>query len=245
MKRLSIIVFAALLLIPSLALAEGVLTPAANPPDRTLYDYRNSISLQDDFHTGTTAAGTIGTLGWTVANGTSSMTGGVAGRFGLLTRTTSTTINTVAYSFLTSAISNALDPSLTHRLVFIHRLNQVDANTVLWTGAGNGPSLAVPDDGIYFEKRAADTNWFCVTRSAAAQTRTDSGVAVTTNFITMSYERTVGQVRFFLNTALVCTHTANITTVFLNPAWVITNTAAADKTVATDYFEMHITGLTR
>lgn len=47
---------------------------------------------------------------------------------------------------------------------------------------GNSASTMPPANGIYFEKLAADTNWFLVTRAAGVETRVDTGVAVQNGF---------------------------------------------------------------
>ena len=134
--------------------------------------------------------------------------------------------------------------STLHKILFVAKLNQVDANTSVWYGAA-ATSGSVPNDGIWIEKRDADTNWFCVTRAASTQTRTDSGVAVTTDYTTFAYDRTSANVMFYINGNLVCTHTSNIPTAALDPATVIINSAAASKTHTIDYFEMQIYGMTR
>lgn len=233
-----------LLLLPSLVQADGVLTPAANPPDERLYDYRNSILLQDDFFSGNTTAGSIGQLGWTTSNGTNSYTAISTNRMGLFTRDTTASSGTSATMILNST-SNVLDPSAQYKLTFVQKLNQVDANTTFWSGAANSSTVSVPNDGIYIEKRDADTNWFCVTRASSTQTRTDSGVAITTNYVTLTEERTGSSVKFYINGALVCTHTTNIPTTGLDPAAFLINSAAASKTYINDYFELRITGLAR
>lgn len=246
MTRL-ILVLLLLLLIPSPLLAqgtEGVLAPAANPLNRVLYDYRNTIRLQDDCISGTATTGIICQLGWTVGGGTNSYLALAANRYGLLQRDTSALINTIAYTILGSS-TNSLDPALPHKLTYITKLNQVDVNTTVWAGAANSSIVSIPADGIYIEKRDADTNWFCVTRAAASQTRTDSGVAITTNYVKFELERTSANVRFMIDGALVCTHTATITTTALNPGLLIVTSAAASKTIVMDYFELMINGISR
>lgn len=233
-----------LVLLPSLVWAQGVLGPAANPPDKTLYDYRNSLAVQDEFLAGT-SSGSIGTLGWAAAGGTLVQSPGTTSRPGLFTRTTSASINTLAYTNLNNTTANAIDPSSLYTQIFVLKLNQVDANTTLWAGMGASGQVSVPNDGIWFERRDADTNWQCVTRNTSSQTKTDTGIAASTSYITMKIQRTTSNVIFSLNGAVVCTHTATIPTVFLNPGWLLTNSAAADKTMTIDYYEMTMAGLSR
>lgn len=223
----------------------AVLGQAANPPDATLYDYRNTIRLQDDFIVGTVTSGNIGALQWNTGNGAASTwaaaSSGVIGGF---IRDTSATINTAAYTILANA--NILDPASPYTELFRLKMGHADTDTIIWVGAANNSTSVTPADGIYIEKRAADTNWFCVTRASSSQTRTDSGVAVSTaNYQTLQITRTSVNVKFSVNGALVCTHTATIPTASLDPGFVISNAAAAAKTVTVDYFEMVMTGLSR
>lgn len=233
-----------LLMLPSLVSAQtAVLGPAANPPDATLYDYRNTIRVQEEFLGAASSTGNIGSLGWGVSFGTTSQTAPSADRYGLITRDTSAASGTAA-SLVLNGNQTVLLGTTQHKLTFIAKLNQVDANTAVWYGAAV-TSGSVPNDGIWIEKRDADTNWFCVTRASSSQTRTDSGVAVTTNYTTFTYERTSANVVFSINGNRVCTHTATIPTAALDPATVIINSAAASKTHTIDYFELIVSGMAR
>lgn len=211
----------------------------------TLYPYRSSIFLQDDFLSGTTSGGNVGELGFTISGGTATIQASAANRLGVIRRDTSAVINT-ATTMPLYASSSAIDPSLSHSVFWIARVNTNDANTQLKIGSQNSAFSLAPGEGIYFEKLDPDTNWFCVTRAGGVQTRTDSTVAVSTNFDTFFYQRNSSGVTFKINNADVCgTHTTNIPTAFINPSVSIQNSAAAAKTVDIDYFEFILTGLTR
>lgn len=93
--------------------------------------------------------------------------------------------------------SGALDYSIGNIQFWIARLNTNDANTLVRIGSGNSVALSPPGNGVYFEKLDADTNWFCVTRAATVQTRTDSTVAVNTSFNTFMIARNSSGVAFF------------------------------------------------
>jgi hypothetical protein len=248
MRCIKALFLAGLLLLPSWAFAEGVLKPPANPPDRVLYDYRSNRRLQDDFVHGT-STGTIGNLGWTAAGGTVTQSAGATNRMGLVLRDTSGSSGTVAYTELNGATQSFMDPSALHNVLWIVKLTQTDANTTVWYGAAASAQVSVPNDGIYIEKRDADTNWFCVTRAASSQagSRINSTVAVSTaDYTKFYYERLSGGVQFYINNVPVCgLMTTNIPTLFLNPGALIVNSAAASKTHTIDYFELNITGLTR
>lgn len=211
----------------------------------TLYPFKNSISVQDDFVSGVNGSGAIGTLGWNVA-GTTSNLGSETNRIGLIRKDTSAVISTTSYLTLGGS-SVTIDPANPHSITWLARLNTNDANTTIHLGASNSGFTAAPTHGIYFQKLDADTNWFCVTRAAGVQTRTDSGVAVTTSFANFSYTRNSSGVFFLINGVSVCASpiTTNIPTTFLDPIAVIVNSAAAAKTFDVDYFQLAISGLVR
>lgn len=211
----------------------------------SLYPYRSTIALQDEFCTGTNSNGNIGDLGWSSA-GTISTTTGTADHPCLYrVNTGSSSATTAAIHF---AVSVSYSPTYAHSLIWQVRLNTNDANTTTRFGEANSVLGAPPDDGIYFEKLDADTNWFCVTRAATVQTgsRTDSGVAVSTNFIEFGISRNSSGVTWTINGAPVCgTHTTNIPTVMVGAYGYIINSAAAPKTFDADYFQFMQSGLSR
>lgn len=215
------------------------------PQSNGLYDYRTGIELQEEFLSGSTSAGQIGSLGLGALNGSTTSIVSETMRYGLLRRDTSATINTIATLVLYPGSSNAIDPSLVHTIRWIVRLNTIDGNTTQRIGALNSTIGNPPSDGIYFEKLDADTNWFCVTRSSGTQTRTDSGIAVTSTFKNFLYQRTASGVNFLIDNVLACTHTTNITSNYVNPATQIINSVAAAKTHDHDYFELKIYNLSR
>lgn len=206
-----------------------------------LYPYRSTMMQQDDFITGN-GSGSWGVLGWTSA-GTLSVQGSETNRPGILRIDTGAVSGTQAR--ISYSNSGAIDPAAASTTIWATRLNTNDANTTLRIGLGNSVATSPPGNGIYFEKLDADTNWFCVTRAAAVQTRTDSGIAVNTSFNTFSMTRNSSGALFYLNNALVCTHTTNIPTQFISPYVFIINSAAAAKTVDVDYFQIMMNSLVR
>lgn len=221
------------------AFAAGVLTPAANPPDNNgLYDYRNTIALQEEFISGTAVTGSIGALGWTAAGGTISQVAPETNHPGILRRATSAVINTVALlrnissnnAFVGGAAQN-------YQFRWIVRLNQTDADTKLRVGITEYCTADPCAYGMYFEKLGTDTNWTCVTRASSVETKTDSSVAADTSWHTFHVIRSPSQADFYLDGALVCSNTTNLPgpTVQLLLDLLLINTAAADKTVDVDY----------
>lgn len=209
-----------------------------------LYPYQSSVELQDEFTSGTGVSGVIGNLGWGFGNGTVSIITSEANRPGIYRRDTSAAAGTIATLQLFPHSSSVFAANLPHRVVFIVRLNNNDADTLLRVGIANSVVGNPPGTGIYFEKANADTNWFCVTESGGI-TRTDSTVAVNTSFNVFEYRRLSASVEFYLNGTRVCTNTATLSSSLSNPFVQLINNAAASKTVDIDYFQLQLSGLTR
>lgn len=233
------------LLVPGSVLAEGVLTPAANPIDNVLYDYRTEIRLQDEFIGGTSSTGGIGENGWLFTNGTTSQIAPEAGIYGIIRRDTSAASGTVATLQLNGAIRAFLG-SASYAMTWRTRLNTNDANTQVRIGIQSVTSGNPDTNGVYLEKLDGDTNWFCVTRASSSQTRVDSGVAVGTSFFKTEIAKSAAGVQFAINGAQVCgLMTATIPTAAMIPLVQIVNSAASSKTIDTEFFRLVITGLSR
>jgi len=217
-----------------------------NTQKGVLYPPQSSVFIQEEFMSGGTTNGSIGANGFAFGGGTVAGISSVANRPGLFQLSTTAVSGTVARLTLYIASSTLFQSNVPHDVLWITRLNTNDANTTVRVGSASNTGLNPPVDGVYFEKLDADTNWFCVTRNASVETRTDSGVAVSTNFVKFYYRRASAGVDFALDGVTVCgTHTTNLTSVSYIPVVQITNSAASAKTMDTDYFEMKYTGITR
>lgn len=204
------------------------------------YNYRSSVFLQDDFVSGATAAGIIGTLGWYTSGGTTNLQNGEANHPGIVRRNTSTTISTLSILALQTGIVSPIVSS-TYSVRWLIRLNTVDANTTVRIGSLSSYSTNPPSDGAYFEKLDADTNWFFVTRQASVQTRTDTGIPVSTSWIELTIHSYGASAWGVINNTTVATHTTNITTQ-VHPAIHLINSVAESKTMDVDYcdFQMNL-----
>lgn len=211
----------------------------------TIYPYRSLIELQDDYIGGNTTSGSIGTLGWSSSGTLTAAVSSTANRLGLVQIDTSAVSATQArINFGQNSV--VFDPSNVHNLLWVLKLDVNDANTTFRFGASNPVQNNPPLNGIYIEKLDADTNWFCVTRAGGVQTRTDSTIAVDTNYHTFTYTRnTSGVVFSYDNTSICGTHSTNIPSTFIDPVVFIINSAAASKTATIDYFQLRIYGIAR
>lgn len=208
----------------------------------SLYPYQSLIQSQDDFLLGTISSnGSLGTTGWQFANGTSgsfSVQAGTAVNPGIVRFETGATSGTVNRMLMLGNVPFL--SSVNHRYTVIAQLNTNDANTQVRIGTSVDWLTNPPTSGIYFEKLAADTNWFCVTRSAGVETRTDTGTAINTSFNTFMFNKNSSGVEFRINGAVKCTHTTNVPTVGVGFGLHLNNTAAANKTLDLDYTEWTI-----
>lgn len=225
--------------------ASPVLASDLQQQQNPLYPYQSSIFLQDEFF-GSDTSVSIGSLGWSVNGGSTSNAAATSTRIGLLNRQTGAAIVN-AYLFLYSTTSQAYSPAFATDMTWIFRPNTVDANTEYRLGGFSGIVSNPPADGIYIEKVAADTNWFCVARNANVQTRVDSGIAVTAStFYNLRHIRNSTGVQYQINGVSVCgTISTNLPTANISPDAMIASTAAANKTMDIDYFQVIWTGLVR
>lgn len=212
----------------------------------TLYPPQSSIIVQEDFISGSASSGTIGRYGFS-AGGPVTISGlpSIANRPGIIRMDTTAASGTIGrFVFQTTSVS--ITATVPHEVIWITRLNTNDANTTVRIGSLNPFGLNPPTSGIYFEKLDADTNWFCISREAGVQTRTDSTVAVNTNFTTFFYRLTSAGAVYSIDGVAVCgTIATNLPTTQFVPTVQIVNSAAAAKTIDMDYFQLKYTGITR
>lgn len=90
--------------------------------------------------------------------------------------------------------------------------DSVTANYVVQIGFGNssGSTTAEHGNGIYFYANNESPNWICKTAKAGTRTATDSGVPITTAFFKFRAVGTSSEIEFYINDALVATHSTNI-----------------------------------
>jgi hypothetical protein len=206
-----------------------------------LYPFQSTIEINEEF-----LGGSNNPFPFSVSGGAGAPVAAVANRYGITRRDTTAVINTVATLFMSSG-STAYLPTTPHAYTWAVRLNTNDADTVVRVGEGEDPTANPPAAGLYIEKLGADTNWFCVSRNAGAQTRIDSGVAITTSFVTLSMTFNASGAQFAINNVNVCglITTNNPSTGIRSFLHIINPTAAAVKSIDYDYFQLRLFGLAR
>lgn len=212
------------------------------PDPRFLDAYKSTYALEDEFASGGTSSGTVGSLGWQTAGTIASKVAETAlpGIYNISTGAVSGTPARVS-------LSQIFIPTFPHEVLWRIRQNTKDANTTSRYGAAASVAGTPPNDGIYFENLDAEANWFCVTRASSNNTgsRIDSGVAVSTNPVKLYYEYDGTRVRFYIDDVLVSTNTTNIPTVAIGLFAYIINSTAASKSFDPEFMKFRLTGLAR
>lgn len=206
-----------------------------------------TLSIREDFVTGHVTTGTIGALGWIFAGGTAAAQAPEDEHPGILRRDTSTTINTVAYTCLRTAVTDGvLLASEFFDLTCVFRLNTTDTDTRLRIGLSSNLSVDGPVSAIYLEKKAADTQLFGCVRNASTESRTAALATSDTSWHKIRIRRinatTVG---FTLDALTEVTLATNVPDVAVNVGAQITTIAAASKTLDLDFFGLTVTALVR
>ncbi|CAA9256371.1 MAG: hypothetical protein AVDCRST_MAG83-2429 [uncultured Arthrobacter sp.] len=211
-------------------------------------DFRVSMREFDDFISGNTSTGQLGSLGWSFAGGAATHPAAVAGRPGIVRRDTSATSGTYAYTGLrVSSTAGVIFGTDLFDVTFSVRLTQTDANTQARVGVSADPATNPSASGLYLEKLFADTAWFGVSRNASAETRTTTGVVVAANvWYRVRVRRISGtQVGVTLDNGAEILFTTNLPNVALQPFFSISNNVATLKSMDVDYADIAVIGLAR
>lgn len=215
-------------------------------------DPRSCCLVEDDFMVGTNTTSGIGLQRWFLNAGTCAYIASEANHPGIRQLDTTAAAGTLNALYITgSGAIGILLPSEGFDATFIFRVNTVDADTMVRVGAMMSPTADPGNNGVFFEKVYADTNWFAVCRSGGVQTRTDTSTAVSAGTWVRARirRRNGGAIGFsFGNTTNendTWVLTTNVPTAALNIMFQIKNQAAASKTMDVDYAQLYINGLNR
>lgn len=201
------------------------------------YPYKTSVFYQEDFVSGNSTNGAIGSLGWGTAGGTGSYIATESNHPGIFRLDTTTTSSTISRIYINAQASAIL---LSDRLRFgaLVRLNVNDANTTARVGWMATTNASPSANWFGIEKADADTNWFLVAKVGAGVTRTDSGVAVGTGWIFLEASIQNGIITYYINNSKINTiGDTNVPTSSSLGTFLIhvVNSAAASKTLDIDY----------
>jgi len=159
----------------------------------------------DDFIFASTETGEAGNRGWSFTNGSLTSNVGVSNHPGILLRTSGTTISQVASFYPGSAgnIGRVLMEQF-DMIRWIIRAPATNTDHIVRIGICLDSTANPSTNGVYFERLAADTNWFRVVRNGATQTRQDTGIAYDTSWINLMIRRAANgtSMEFWINNAL-------------------------------------------
>lgn len=194
----------------------GTKTVALTAPAEVINDPVDPTApyfIADDFIGGSVETGEIGDFGWSFTNGSITKLNGIQAHPGTVRNTGSTTANQVCSFYLANAVGDTIcrfDEFDECTFVFKEAAaSQTDMT--LQMGVINPFGNTTPTHGCYLEIKPADSNYFFVCRNTGAETRTDSGVARSTNWIKVRIRRiNSSTVRFNINGGADVDITANI-----------------------------------
>lgn len=235
--------------------AQGRITAAANvtitgtggggdPTDPTV-----APAFKDDFVWMSSENGEAGELTWGFTNGSFNAVAPQANHPGVAERRSSNTTNQVSSMFSNVIGSN---PSIRFdqmdTLYWIIQPQQTNADFNIRFGLFSNVTTNTPTDGVYFERLAADTSWFGVSRASSVETRTAALATFDTNWIKLRIRRIdASTVGFAVNGGAETTLTTDI------PAGAtdlviglhIMPTAGVTRFVYLDFFSLKLLAQTR
>lgn len=168
--------------------------------------------LKDEFTIASTESGEIGELGWGFTNGSWNLIPPEANHPGICRRTSTAVAGTVASSFFGGGgTATILRWDQTEEQTWIIRPVTTDADYDIRVGLFSDATQNPPSNSICFERLAADTSWFGVTRDSGAQTRSAALAVFAAGWFRLRIRRinatTVG---FTINGGTEVTQTGNV-----------------------------------
>lgn len=204
----------------------------------------------DDFLCGSTEAGEIGDLGWTMGNGSVAPVIPELNHPGVQQRTSGTTIDQVASMNLNLAVSaDTLLFSQFDELTWLIKLDSTATDFRLRFGLAASASVdGSVTHAVYFERLATETSWYGVSRNGGSQSRTAALASITTNWIKLKVRRVnATTVAFSVDGGAEVTLTTTIpdATDTLTPFNHIVPTTTTARTFQMDAFEIALLSPTR
>lgn len=215
------------------------------------YTLRNSaefVRLHDDFIGGGLATAVIGDLGWSFNAGSVQRPTAVSHRPGVIRRLSSTTAGEAASLFLGATGYASFTTENFARLTWYVAFENNNADYNARLGLASEPSSDTPVNGIYFERKYNDSQWYAVCRNNNSQTRATTGVTFSTNWIRFGIvRRDTNAVDFYINGTLVATVTTNIpaSSTGLHPFVHVVPTSAVTRSYLVDRFDLVLSSIHR
>lgn len=204
----------------------------------------------DDFVSGSLTSLGIGALGWNLRTSAGSADSHPAevDHPGVIEIRTSTSgdVTALCLNGPTADIDGTFmfgDVALTLFVVAALDSVNVTYRLGLFSDADGNP----PSNGVYFEHLNTDTNWFAVCRQGGTQTRVDTNLALSSEWLVMKLVRSGSSMKFYLDGALVATIDTNLPgdAVDLSPSMEVVPSSAALKRLHIDFFRIRTKSLDR
>lgn len=221
-------------------------TPAVGTSARGAVDPFSACYIKDDFQFGGLGSTAIGQLKWTLSGGTALGIASTANHPGVYSVQIASGLCAFSSDFGTGLSICRFADSFDNYM--IAQPGAVNANVTFRFGffeSGASATNDPPNNGIYFERLAADTNWFGVTRASSTQTRTNTTVAASTSFAKFRIRRVDGStIGFTIDAGSEVTATTNIPSAAIF-AVIQVKTASGAQSLNVDFWDLLVTGLTR
>jgi len=217
--------------------------PVFTPPFRDPANPRSATILVDEFLFGSTEAGEMGELGWGFTSGTWNLVSSAANHPGICRRA-STAVSLAVASSYPGGGGSAVDMLFEqlNEINWVVRVPTTIASMDIRIGLANDFTANPPINGAYFEKLAADTNWFGIGRVSSVETRTDTGVAAAADaWVNLKLRRVSETILgFSVNGGAEIQVAGNmpIATTSLLPGFHIIPTSASARNLDVDFFSM-------
>ena len=210
-------------------------------------DPRSYVCFYDDFVSGSTASGHIGSLGWSASN--SAYLSSPPGTFGVLRVNTGSTVNSNVNLMLQSGGVVEGNYGGTTFDVMFRASSSTSTATVkfLWGLANSGTAQEADSDyiGIAYNS-ATDSNFTYVTRSGGGtENRVASGLAIDTAYHTFRIRSTTpGTVLFSIDGGTETSVTTAVPSARLLPEFQMQNLAASNYNMDVDFY-YHVFSINR
>jgi hypothetical protein len=222
---------------------DGVRIQTLRARPNELDAYRSDFLIEEEFVSGSIFSNTVGSWGWGLSGGTFAYVNSSEPNIGQASLTTGSAPGNSSSIFTVSSV-NSLFTSIPHQCIWIMKLNQNDANTLVQFGISSQPTSFPPLAGAFFEKDFANTTWQIVTATGSRNAQSTS-FPCDTNFHTFKYIFKGGVYSFFIDNINVGESTQNLPIDTSRGFAQVQTNAAASKVITVDYFQYYTNALTR
>ncbi len=210
--------------------------------------------VEDEFVGANATSGSIGAWGWTTFGAGSAAYGATEAQHpGVFSVTSSGSGLCGMYGSPAGIGTLHLNSANFDLLSIVKAVSGSDSTSTYRVGWGNDPTVDPPQDGIWFEKLAADTQWFGVTSLGGTKSRS-AIVNVTVSWVRQRIVRRATGTTGFVTGSLLSNQNLNAILFNLAGAWPtdpvspfiqVRNSASIARTFSIDYMRQTITGMTR